>query len=454
MNLLHIAWRNLRHRTLSSVLTILSMALGVCLCIIVLSLSNIINNSLQRNSNVGYNLIVGASKGSGTQLVFNTVFYLGKPTDPLKYEHFLEFLTSEQRVELKQRVNGKADTNEESGRYSQFMDGGFAIPVCLGDYVDEFRLVATTTDFFEKLRYGDAGQMQYKFAQGRNFVERSDEHGFFEAVIGTQVARKLDLKLGDKIYASHGPDGMTHEDPFTIVGILDTTGTPNDRAAFCNIEGFFLMEGHAAPERDEAGIELPKNASIEDVQRSLTKRLPIDKREVTVVLVKHGMGGMPMARAINRTTFAQAVSPIGEITTLLQIFVKPVQVVLLLLTFCVCLVSAVSILVSIYNSMNERTRDIAVMRALGASRDQVMLIIFCESLLITLLGAACGILAGKLLAFALSPISDAMVGIKIPFLSMNTPWEPIVIGTMIVVGTCAGLLPAVVAYRTNVAKNL
>lgn len=456
MNLFQIAWRNLKHRSLASILTILSMALGVGLCVIVLSISNIINSSLERNSNVGYNLIVG-SKGSGTQLVFNTVFYLSQPIENLKYEYYLEFLDKEQRNALKQKVYGKTDENESSGRYSFLVAGGFAIPVCLGDFIDEFRLVATTPDFFEKLRYGDASDMEYRFAQGRNFQDESKEFGFFEAVVGSQVAQKLNLKVGDEIFASHGPDGFSHEDPFEVVGILEATGTPNDRAAFCNIEGFFLLEGHVAPTRDETGMEIADTKPDEATNKALAAknlRLPIERREVTAILVRHGPGGVGLARSINKTPFAQAVSPIAEITQLLQFFVMPIQIVLLMLTLLVCLVSAVSILVSIYNSMNERTRDIAIMRALGASRDQVMLIIFCESLLITAIGATVGFLGGKLIGAVLSPLVEDRLGIKIPFMSMSMPWEPVVLGILILVGTFAGLIPALVAYRTNVAKNL
>ncbi len=443
MNLFQIAWRNLRYRSLASALTILSMALGVALCVIVLSISGIINSSLERNSNVGYNLIVG-SKGSGTQLVFNTVFYLSQPIENLKYQYFLEFLTKEQRVALKSKIDGATTQDESNGRYAFLLGGGFAIPVALGDYIDEFRLVATTPEFFEKLRYGDSADQEYTFREGRNFQDESAEHGFFEAVVGSQVAQKLKLKLGDKIYASHGPDGFSHEDPFTIVGILNATGTPNDRAAFANIEGFFLLEGHVAPDRDETGMEVAASQPDEKTKEAMAtklKRLPIERREVTAILVRHGPAGVGLARAINKTPYAQAVSPISEITQLLEFFVKPVQLTLLLLTLLVCLVSAVSILVSIYNSMNERTRDIAIMRALGASRDQVMLIIFGESLLITLIGATLGFFGGKLIGVALSPIVEERLGIKIPFFAMSMPWEPIVIGSLIGVGTFAGLIP-------------
>ncbi len=460
MNLFQIAWRNLRYRSLASALTILSMALGVALCVIVLGISGVINRSLERNSNVGYNLIVG-SKGSATQLVFNTVFYLSQPVENLPYSYYMEFLNKSQRNALHEKISGQANEDEPNGRYSFLVGDGFAIPVCLGDYIGEHRLVATTPQFFNDLKYGDAGDEAYTFKAGRNFEDFSEQYGFFEAVVGSQVAANMNLKLGDEIFASHGPGNLVHEDAFTIVGILAPTGTPNDRAAFANIEGFFLLEGHTAPKRDDTGIELDKGLPLIETKNGektssnlLTERLPIERREVTGILVRHGLIGAGLIRAVNKSKFAQAVSPIYEITQLLEYFVRPVQAVLLLMTLMVCLVSAVSILVSIYNSMNERTRDIAVMRALGASRDQVMLIIFSESLLITLIGACSGVVAGKIFTYCLSPIVEQRTGIKIPLLAFNMPYEPIVIGGLVLVGTLAGLIPALLAYRTNVARNL
>ena len=453
MNLFQIAWRNIRYRSLASILTIVSMALGVGLCVLVLSISGVLNTSLQRNSNVGYNLIVG-SKGAATQLVFNTVFYLDKPIENLPYDFYLEFLTAEQRNELVRKVTGESSPDQKAGRYSMFVAGGFAIPVAMGDYIEQFRLVSTTPDYFEKLRYGEAADQEYRFAAGRNFKEKSEEHGFFEAVIGSQVASALNLGLGDKIYASHGPGGFAHTDPFTVVGILAPTGTPNDRAAFANLEGFFLLEGHVKPKRDDqTGIQLEEDPA-ELAKIEAAERLPLERREVTAILVRTSPFGVNLDRSINKSPRAQAVSPIQVITQLLELFVRPVQRLLLLLTLLVVLVSAISILVSIYNSMNERTRDIAVMRALGASRDQVMLVIFGESLLITLIGAVLGVLAGKGVATALSPYVESYTGIRIPFFAINWPYEPLIIAGLIFLGTLAGLIPAVAAYRTNVAKHL
>ncbi|MCY2973282.1 MAG: ABC transporter permease [Planctomycetota bacterium] len=462
MNLFEIAWRNLRYRSLATCLTTLSMALGVGLTVMVMSISGVVTKSLERNGNVGYNLIIG-SKGSSTQLVFNSVYYLSSPVENLKYSYFLEFLPGNGRQEQFAKLGGNLKDPERSGKYAMFTSNGFVIPMCLGDYVGRFRAVATTPDFFNLLKHGDRNEDPYTFREGRNFVEESPEHSFFEAVLGSEVATEMGLKIGDTIQASHGASGdFVHEQGFTIVGILNATGTPNDRAAFINMEGFYLLEDHAAPERDEeSGLEKrvtkgdPSKAAEDSpaVMVGARKRLPIDKREVTAILLRSDFA-MGMQKQINKTPSAQAVSPIQEIASLLQMFIQPIQWALLTLTLLVCVVSAVSILVSIYNSMSERTRDIAVMRALGASRDTVLIVILFEACIIAIVGGAIGWIGGHALAAWASPLVEARTGVKLSFFSIHYPNELWIIPSLILAGILAGIIPALVAYRTDVSKSL
>ena len=428
----------------------------------VMSISGVVTKSLERNGNVGYNLIIG-SKGSSTQLVFNSVYYLSAPVENLKYSYFLEFLPGSGRQEQFAKLGGNLKDPERAGKYSMFTTNGFAIPLCLGDYVGRFRAVATTPDFFNLLKHGDRNEDPYTFRDGRNFVENSPEHGLFEAVLGSEVASEMELQIGDQVQASHGASGdFVHEQGFTVVGILDATGTPNDRAAFVNMEGFYLLEDHAAPERDEeSGLEKRKlkadDPSVmeqeKDDSSNTRKLLPIDKREVTAILLRSDFA-MGMQKQINKTPSAQAVSPIQEIGSLLQMFIQPIQWALLTLTLLVCVVSAVSILVSIYNSMSERTRDIAVMRALGASRDTVLFVILFEASIIAILGGAIGWIGGHALAAWASPLVEARTGVKLTFLSIHYPNELWIIPGLVLTGILAGIIPALVAYRTDVSKSL
>lgn len=457
MNPFYIAFRNMQQRGLASLLTMLSMALGVSLVVLVLSISWIITESFERNSNVGYNLIVG-SKGGSLQLALNTVFYLSEPIEVIPYEEYLEFIPGANgRADEIKEVGGRVADPERKGLFSTYTTGGFAVPVCLGDYFGPFRVVATDQQFFEKLRWGKTGDLKYEFAEGRNFVDYSPENGYFEAVIGSQVASYMNRKVGDVLQTTHGdPEGEGHGDEFKIVGILEPTGTPNDRAAFINIEGFYLMEGHARAYEDLANPDEAKVDVGTAAELKQPPRLPLEKRDLTAILVKAGqpMFAVAMERPINKRLHTQAVSPVSEITTMVNTFINPIRYALLALTIVVCVVSSVSILVSIYNSMNERRRDIAVMRALGARRDTVVGIILLESMLIAFGGGVLGWLLGHGIGVLSSGAVEDRTGIQIGFLNTITMTEWMLVPGLIFLATLAGIIPAIVAYRTNVSQNL
>ena len=304
---------------------------------------------------------------------------------------------------------------------------------------------------FNELAYGAAGDRAYEFAQGRNFQTDSPENGFFEAVLGSMVAKEERLSVGDEISPSHGvPGGHQHERKFKVVGILRPTGTPNDRAAFINIEGFYLMEDHATPldqfemGQGESGEQRavsgdPKAESGEPRAESRKPKaesgepkaesrkpsdqskspppLPLNERAVSGILVRtvSPMVSAGLVQQIDRGKTAQAVLPVREIFNLFDNIVGPIQAVLLLLTVMICIVSGLSILVSIYNSMNDRRHEIAVMRALGASRGAVFRIVLLEAILLALGGAAIGIAAGHGLIEAGSDIIEEKTGVQIGF---------------------------------------
>ena len=199
MNLIQIAWRNFCHRALSSILTTLSLSLGVGLVVLVLSVYGVISEAFTRNASVGYNLVVGP-KGSPLQLTLNSVFYLSQPIENLPYTEYLEFLSKEKRTELVDRFRGDESLKERGGRYAPFIGNGFVIPLALGDYFGEFRVVGTTPLFFEKLRHGPTLEQEFTFSTGRAFKEFSEEHSYFEAVVGSRVAKEMNVGIGDEFF--------------------------------------------------------------------------------------------------------------------------------------------------------------------------------------------------------------------------------------------------------------
>ncbi len=460
MSFWKIAWRNIEQRALASTLTAFSMALGVATMIAVIVIHSVAVKQFSQDAQ-GYHLIVGG-KGGAMQLVLSTVYYLGQPLYPIPYSYYEKF--------------------QPGGEFANETE--LAIPICLGDsYVAPdgraFRVVATTPELFDKIHYGtnrDGSPKGYEFQPGgRNF--KSDD--YFEAVVGSVVAANSGLKVGDEVSPTHGVGGEGHKHRgFKVVGILKPTGTANDRAVFINIEGFYLLEGHAlahgehhegeAAEHDhEHAAEHTVAAEHEHDHEHAEEHaeqgehlhpLPLEDREVTSILVlcsDNVRAPAVLDNAINKGEgrIAQAVFPGREVTSLLESIVGPVRLVLLVLTVLIIVVAGISILVSIYNSMSERSHDIAVMRALGASRGAVMAIILVESILLSLGGGVLGMLLGHGMIGLASPYVEARTGVSLGLLEFD--WQELVLlPGLVVLASLVGFLPAVAAYRTDVAKSL
>ena len=452
MSLFQIAWRNFCHRSLSSALTTFSLALGVALVVLVLSVFGIISEAFSSNAQVGYNLVVGP-KGSALQLTLNSVYYLSQPIENLPYTEYMEFFEADQRAEMVARYGGDPALGEEDGKYAAFVTGGFAIPLALGDYLGEFRVVGTTPDFFEKLRHGLELDRPFTFASGRAFEEFNEQNLFFEAVLGSRVAKEQGLSVGEEFFPTHGdPEGKGHGRGFRVVGIMNPTGTPNDRAAFVNLEGFYLLEKHAKPLVGDEVIEPPTVSVSSDPE---VQPLMIPEREVTSILVRNGTPFMaiPMENMVNESLRAQAAAPVGEISRLMDAIVGPLMQALLLITLITCVVAAVGILVAIYNSMNDRRRDIAVMRALGARRETVTAIILAESLLIALIGGLLGWLLAHLAIWGYSNRIEDQTGVQVGILTTSA-YEIYILPLVFLLAVLAGFVPAASAYRTDVGSNL
>jgi len=489
MSLFGIAWRSIRQRALASLLTALSMGLGVMLVVAVLSIHGVVSESFRSNASLGYNMIVGA-KGGKLHLTLNTVYYLSQPVENIPYEYYLEFLTAEQR-QREQADPGRIDLKRD-GRFGRSV--ALAIPVCLGDYVEEFRLVGTTPAFLDKLRFGPEMDRKFEFAAGRNFQHKSAEHGYFEAVLGAVAARELGAGLGAELHPAHGdPEGHVHAQGFTVVGILKRSGTPNDRAVFVNMEGFYLMADHAKPVDEDAEHahahdqdpphdhdQAPDQAHAPKPQdhdpahdhdhdhgddhahghdhghdHAAAGPIPMNQREVTAVLIRTVDAAVTpgLQNTINEGREAQAVLPVLEIYNLFEVIVRPIQTVLLVLTAMICVVSGISILVSIYNSMSERRHEIAVIRALGAGRDTVMTIILLESVLLSLGGGIAGWLVAHALNALAGPLIAAQTGVAIGFWNIELS-EALLIPAILLLAVLFGFFPALSAYRTDVGKSL
>ncbi len=447
MTLFGIAWRNIRQRALTSALTVLSLALGVALVVATLVTGNVVRQAFASGTGLGYNMIIGA-KGSPLQLVLNSVYYISRPIENVPWGVYEEFLPADRR---------------DDGRDGRFASStAVAVPICMGDYWQGYRVIGTNAAMFDRLTRG--GGRPYRFAAGRNLRDEN----YFEGVVGAAVADRYGLKLGDEFSPTHGADDGPKHDPFRVVGILERTDTPVDRGVFVNMEGFYLQEGHAKPidEADEpvADIEAGNEAAEAGipVDSGGTKPLRKIQREVTSILLETASAaGLPpeltamgVRTAINEGRDAQAALPIGEIRQLLDLFVRPLELLLLLITAMVVVVSAVGILVSMVGSTLERKRDVAIMRALGARRSHVLSTVLVEAVLLAVAGGVAGWVLGHLLVGAIGPWIATNAGVSAGVLSAAPQAELLLVPLLVGLAILAGILPAVAAYRTDVARWL
>jgi len=469
MSIWKIAWRSIQHRALSSGLTAFSMALGVALVVTVIVIHSVIDQSFRRGVQ-GYDLIVGP-RGSSLELVLNTVFYLGQGEHTIPYRYYEEL---------------------RFGRYSA--DVEVAIPIALGGVFRGAPLVATTPEFFEWVETSDA--RSYTFREGGRNMRAG---GFFEAVVGHRAASQANLRVGDTFRIEHGiPDDDDDDDEFTVVGILRPSATPNDQAIFINLEGFYEMhahhragvleqalrgtrpttavtatgEGENGQENDGDDTGMTHAHDHGDFERRLSAILVVTRNQAaTAAITRYDMFGAPTEITIDATRGAaspiiaslqrrigeemleaHAVSPVFEIQRLFEGIIGDVQMVLIILAVLIIVVAGIGMMVSIYNSMNERRQEIAIMRALGASRTTVMGIILSESILLSLGGGLVGVIIGHGMIGILGPQIMEYTGIIVSAWHFQ-PAELILIPGLILLASIVGCLPAVIAYTSDVAQS-
>ena len=411
MNTLKIVYKNIKQRSLSSMLTILSVLLGVGLVTAILILKNESEDAFNQAA-TGYEIIVGP-KGSSLQLTLSTVYQIGLPIQNMPLKVY-DLLKNDKRVRL-------------------------AIPYVFGDNYKNFRITGTVSELFSEFEYKKG--IRYKLDEGSFFSND------FEAVIGKEVADKTGLKTGDTFSGSHGIESYEgasehSEKKFKVTGILSRTFTPSDRIIFVSMNSVWELHNH---ENEITGNE--DHQIIPDSMKTISAVLLKLKSPVFFDLLR---------RQINESKYeginAQAVLPLFEIKQLFDI-IGNINSVILVIAYLVIFTAAVSILVSIYNSMNERMREIAIMRSLGAGRFLIMKIIIFEGMFLSAAGAILGSISGHIAVFLLEEKISELSGIKISGFVFSMFEVYLITGTVIL-GIIVSIIPAVKAYRTDVAKNL
>ncbi len=463
MRLWSISLRNLRLRLVATVLTMLSIVVATALYAAILVMSEQ-TEQRYKGSIGGYQAVVGPKDASQLEVVLNTIFNVDVAPGlfPL-------------------RICTELRSGKGAGRRSQVR---YAIPQARGDSISRFNfpVVATIDEMFSKYEWNYDGERKpLVFQQGGSFAYSYDdllqlaerlaahesavragaaeipprpliEPQWKRAVVGARVARQLGLGLGDTITPVHGKLGEfgSHDHPEAtseITGILAPTNSPLDTTIFLPIGLHYLIDGH---EGGSFLVEIPPGKNPDDA-----KKLPVlaDRLGLTAVIVDpKDHFGARILRQEFASKEAQVAWPQDVIPKFLQQIGNAADA-LAVIAWLVLLVASIAITVAIYNTMNERRREIAIMRSLGARRLQILAIIVGEAALLSLFGAVIGLLVCHTAMFVMQGVVEDMTGVYLDWLQFR-PWELWLVLGVTVLGGLAGLLPAVKGSMTQVADNL
>ncbi|MBU0500570.1 MAG: ABC transporter permease [Gammaproteobacteria bacterium] len=415
MAIFSLAWKSLLNRRHSALLTLFSIALS---CTLLLGVERIRHETRQAftQSVSGTDLVVGARSGAVNLLLYS-VFHIGNPTNNISWQSYQE-LASHPKV-------------------------AWTIPISLGDSHRGYRVVGTSVDFFTHYKYG--AKRPLTFSDGRAF------DGVYEAVAGSEVAKTLGYHLDQRIVIAHGAGNLSfseHGDkPFRLTGILAPTGTPVDRSLFVSLQGITAIHVGWQGGAPVPGLNLSP---------AMAAKLAKEPDDITAFLVglKSKIATFNLQRHINEypqeplTAVLPGVA-LGELWGMMALAEKA----LMAMSAMVVLVGLVGMLSLMLSALNERRREMAILRALGANPWQILLLVVGESLFLTL----SGILAGLLLLYALlwfaQPLIQSRLGLYMP---LNPPGsrEGLLMAAVVLAGLLAGLVPGLRAYYYSLADGM
>ncbi|MCL4694711.1 MAG: ABC transporter permease [Candidatus Hydrogenedentes bacterium] len=411
--LLLIVRRSLRQHALSTTVTLIATALAAGLVMSVFSIQAQTYRAFTGGP-AGFDAVLGA-RGSQLQLVLNTVFHLETSPGNIPWSMYT-MLKDDRRIEL-------------------------AIPYATGDNYLGYRIVGTTKDLFTDFQYREGDHFQVE--EGGRFFDSTRR----EAVVGSFAAAQLGLKPGDTIQPYHGltfSETAQHAEEYTVVGILKPTNSPSDRVIWIPIEGIFRMGGHVL------------RGAGETYQPQARTAIPDEHKEVSAVMLKfkNPKTGFDLDLTINKQGKAATLAyPIGRVMAELFDKIGWINRVLELVAYLVVVVATAAILASIYNTINERRREFAILRALGARRATVFSAIVTESAAIAFLGSLLGYAVYFAILSATAVIVRRQTGVVLDVWMLHPSICLTPLGITIA-GALAGIVPAIKAYATDVATNL
>lgn len=409
-----LAWKSLLNRKLTALLTILTVAISVVLLTGVERIRTQAKSSFA-NTISGTDLIVGGRSGSVNLLLYS-VFRIGNATNNIDWQSYREF--------------------------SQHPAVKWAIPISLGDSHRGFRVMGTNHSYFEHYRFGS--KQSLTFSQGREF------NGLFETVLGADVAKKLGYTIGSEIIIAHGISDVAfarHDKlPFKVVGILAPTGTPVDKTVHVSL---------AAIEAIHVGWQSGAHLGNTPDAKQLAEQ-QFEPQQITAMLLglKSKIQTFALQREINqyRQEPLSAILP-GVALHELWGMMSVAEQALMAVSVFVVVAGLLGMLSSLLTSLQERRREMSILRAMGARPRHIFSLLISEAALLTLAGIVLGVLGLYALLALAAPLIESQYGIRIDLGAISRhEWQ--LLGYVQCAGIVIGIVPALRAYRQSLSDGM
>ena len=414
MMMMRLAYKSLRSRSLTTILTLSSIGLSIML------LAGV--DRLRGAAQAGFSgtisrtdLIVGA-RGGDLPLLLSSVFHIGNASNNISW-----------------------DTYEHFAHHPAV---AWTIPLSMGDSFHGYRVVATDDNFYQ--------HFQYRQTKSLSFAQGHTPSSLFDVAVGAEVAARLNLHLGQQIVLAHGIEEksiLKHDTtPFTVVGILTPTSTPVDRAIYITLLGDEAMHfGWTDGTPPAIGEEVPKLDP---------SKLKVDQITCFLLASKSRISTLYLQREIN-TYKPEPLTAIIPAYTLQELWglLDYADTALSLVSGAVLVVGLLAMLIALYTALNERRREIAILRAVGVHSRQIFALFMIESGLIAAVGTALGIGAVYALLYLLRSTIENRFGLPIALVGLSWRVEAYAIAT-IAIGTLLGAIPAARAYRNSLVDGL
>ncbi|CAE6881960.1 ABC-type antimicrobial peptide transport system [Vibrio sp. B1FLJ16] len=409
-----LAWKSLMNRKATALLTVLTVAISVVLLLGVERIRTQAKDSFA-NTISGTDLIIGGRSGQVNLLLYS-VFRIGNATNNIDWKSYQEF-ANHRTVD-------------------------WAIPISLGDSHKGFRVMGTNHSYFEHYKYGSK--------QALTLIEGKEFNGLFETVLGSDVAKQLGYQIGSEIIIAHGISdvGFSRHDnlPFKVVGILAPTGTPVDKTVHVSLEAIEAI--HIGW---ESGARLGPTPNADEI-----KTRAFQPKQITAMLVglKSRIQTFALQRQIN-TYPKEPLSAIMPGVALHELWgmMSVAEQALMAVSGFVVVAGLLGMLSSLLTSLQERRREMAILRAMGARPKHVFSLLISEASLLTFAGIFVGVAGLYSILALLQPIIQQSYGIHLTLTTLS-PYEWMLLGFIQCAGIVIGFIPAFRAYRQSLSDGM